>query len=139
MACNLKNETLMRNARLDWPSWAFKRVAPFVWLILMLGGCAFDMNIHVGRRPNLDAIEQRLRPGQSTTDDVLAALGPPRGRGRAMLPIDPAQRDMWSYSYLQANVQKGGETQGDMRTLILFIYFEQDRYMGYMWFSSLVD
>ena len=56
-----------------------------------------------------------------------------------MLPIDPKQRITWSYMYLEGSVQTGGESKGDMRSLILFVFFDQDRYAGYMWFSSVPE
>ena len=106
-------------------------------LAVSSAGCIPDMRIYVDRPPNnLQAIEQRLRLGQSTSDDVLALLGPPRGKGRAMLPIDPKKRDMWSYIYQEQSIQSGGES-AEIKSLILFVYFEQNRYAGYFWFSSL--
>lgn len=116
-----------------------KTALSMLLLAVTAAGCALDMEIRMGRRPNLSAIEQRLRVGQSTTDDVLAVLGPPGGKGFAMLPIDPRQRTTWSYTYFEGFVQPGGETRGDMRGLMLFVFFEQDRYAGYMWFSSIPE
>ena len=116
-----------------------KAALAVVFLAAAVAGCALDIDIHMGSRPNLRAIEQRLRVGQSTKDDVLAVLGPPRGKGLAMLPIDHKQRTMWSYMYLQISVQTGGETRGDIRSLLLFVFFDQDRYAGYLWFSSVPE
>ncbi len=116
-----------------------KAALAVVFLAAAVAGCALDIDIHVGSRPNLPAIEQRLHVGQSTTDDVLAVLGPPKGKGLAMLPIDHKQRTMWSYMYLEIPVQTGGETRGDIRSLILFVFFDQDRYAGYLWFSSVPE
>jgi len=109
-------------------------------LLAIVGtGCAFDINVRAGRRPDLPGLEQRLRLGQSTTDDVLAVLGPPQGKGHAMLPVDLKPRTTWSYSYGQGSVQMGPQTQGDMRNLLLFVFFDQDRYESYLWFSSVPD
>jgi hypothetical protein len=49
-----------------------------------------------------------------------------------MLPMDPKLRTMpmWSYFYMEGTLE-------DIRQMWLFIYFEEDRYEGYMWFSSL--
>jgi hypothetical protein len=118
-----------------------KTALPVLFLAVTVAGCAVNMDIDVGKRPNLAAIEQRLRIGESTVDDVLAVLGPPRGKGKAMLPIDPKRRITWSYSYLQASIRSspGSEDKGDMRSLILFVFFDQDRYAGYMWFSSVPE
>jgi hypothetical protein len=116
-----------------------KAALSMLLLLVALAGCAINMDIHMGSRPNIPAIEQRLHIGQSTTDDVLAVLGPPRGKGRAMLPIDPKQRILWSYVYLEGSVKTGGESKGDMRSLMLFVFFDQDKYAGYMWFSSVPE
>ena len=137
MAHNQTDELSKPKCLRPYLHWRLKAALSVVFLAASVAGCALDMNIHVGSRPNLPAIEQRLRVGQSTTDDVLAVLGPPRGKGLAMLPIDPKQRITWSYMYLESSVQTGGETRGDMRSLILFVFFDQDRYAGYMWFSSV--
>jgi hypothetical protein len=110
-----------------------------ILLTMAVAGCALDINVRAGRRPDLAALDQRLRVGQSTTDDVLAALGPPQGKGHAMLPVDLTPRTTWSYSYGQGSVQTGAETKGDMRNLLLFVFFDQSRYEGYLWFSSVPE
>jgi len=91
-------------------------------------GC--DIRMRIGNRPNTDLLETALRVGESTRADVLAALGQPFGTGKAMLPIDPKPRTMWSYYYEEGDLK-------DARRIFLFVYFDQDRYDGYMWFSSL--
>ena len=74
-------------------------------------------------------LDGALRPGESTRADVLAALGEPSGKGRAMLPIHPKPRTMWFYYYGEATMQ-------DIRRVLLFVYFDGEKYDGYMWFSS---
>lgn len=100
-------------------------VASFLWV----QACA-DIRIRVGSQPNTDVLETSLRIGESTRADVLGVLGPPFGKGRAMFPIDPKPRTTWSYYY-----EEGGTK--DSRRIFLFVYFDEDRYDGYMWFSSL--
>jgi hypothetical protein len=123
----------------NWPRQAVKRVnwpvaisLPKLALVAVLFfaavGCSIRME--VGRRPNLDPLEASLRAGQSTSADVLAALGPPHGKGMTMLPIDPTPRNIWSYYYEEGSME-------DDRRIFLFVFFVQDRYDGYMWFSSL--
>jgi hypothetical protein len=103
-------------------------------------GCAINMDIRMGRRPDVAALEQRLQVGQSGVEDVLAALGPPHGRGRTMLPFDDAARTTWSYSYGESSVNMGvGGTEADVRRLMLFVFFRDDQYDGYLWFSSLKE
>ena len=92
-------------------------------------GC-MNIRMRIGDRPQPDLLETSLRMGESTHTDVLRVLGQPFGKGQAMLPIDPRPRAMWSYYYEE------GDTQ-DSRRIFLFVYFYQNRYDGYMWFSSL--
>jgi len=92
-------------------------------------GCG-DIRMRIGNRPNTDRLETALRVGESTRADVRAALGEPFGTGRSMLPIDPAPRTVWSYYYEEGDLKEA-------RRIFLFVYFNQDRYDGYMWFSSL--
>jgi len=139
MAHNRRDEKTKRRCRRRPYCLVPKTVLAVYLLAAIATGCTPNIDIRSGSRPNLPAIEQRLRVGRSTTDDVLAVLGPPRGKGLAMLPIDPKQRITWSYIYLESSIQTAGETRGDMRSLILFVFFDQDRYAGYMWFSSVPD
>lgn len=113
------------------------KIALAVLLCVILNGCSFHFDTRGGRRPDLTALSQRLRLGESTVEDVLAALGPPVGKGQLMLPIDAASRTMWSYNYSEGFFKMGGDSSGDIRGLTLFVFFEGDRYNGYMWFSSL--
>ena len=92
-------------------------------------GC-MDIRMRIGNRPNTDLLESTLRVGESTQNDVLGVLGEPFGKGQAMLPIDPRPRAMWSYYYEEGDSK-------DSRRIFLFVYFDQSRYDGYMWFSSL--
>lgn len=96
---------------------------------LLASGCA-DLRIRIGTRPDTNVLERSLRLGESSAADVLAMLGEPTGKGRTMLPIDTRPRTMWSYHYEEGDLK-------DARRIFLFIYFDEDRYDGYMWFSSL--
>ena len=123
-----------------------------VLIFLQVAGCA-DIRFRVGSQPKIEVLDQYLRIGESTREDVLAALGLPHGKGRAMLPFDEMllspdlrarlktgrivvrPRTLWSYYYEEGLVPATGE--GDARRIFLFVFFDQDRYEGYMWFSSL--
>lgn len=70
-----------------------------------------------------------LRPGVSSTADVLLALGEPRGHGVARFPVDPLPLKIWFYEYTEA---QGGRI--DLK--ILLVFFHQERYGGHLWFSS---
>ncbi len=124
-----------RGARFGWPQGGYRYPGnwPYlglmvVFLVLLSAGC--DIKVRVGTRPDTTVLEKSLRIGESTRADVLAALGEPYGKGRAVLPIDRKPRTMWSYYYEEGDLK-------DDRRIFLFVYFDQDRYDGYMWFSSL--
>jgi hypothetical protein len=104
-------------------------VSLVIVIALLVGGC-LDIRVRMGNRPDTDRLEGSLRLGESTTVDVVAALGQPSGQGRVMLPIDRQPRVMWSYYYAEGDMK-------DSRQEFLFVLFDQDRYAGYMWFSSL--
>jgi hypothetical protein len=110
-------------------------------LVLATAACSIDMNLRMGHRPDTAALERRLHIGESSTDDVLAALGPPDGKGAAMLPIDQRPSVMWLYTYSEGpvHVSVPGSTTADPRTLIMFVFFDGDRYQGYLWASSLLQ
>jgi hypothetical protein len=44
--------------------------------------------------------------------------------------MDPEPRDVWYYYYEEA-------TTKDSQRIFLYVFFDDDRYGGYMWFSSL--
>jgi hypothetical protein len=97
-------------------------------IVFLVPGC---MNIQVleGNRPNVEALESSLRVGESTQTDVLRVLGQPYGKGAAMLPVDPKPRTMWSYYYTEATLEES-------KLIFLFVFFDQTRYDGYLWFSD---
>ena len=101
--------------------------------VSLAGGCV-TAKILIGRQLDTDLVERRLTIGQSTTADVLALLGEPRGKGRAYLPIDNGPRTLWAYVYSEGNIESNQFK--DLRRTELWIYFEGDRYDGYLWFSS---
>ena len=109
--------------------------------LVLVVGCV-DINFYVGTRPDLSVLEDVLKIGQSSEADVLAVLGAPSGKGKEMFPIGQEwgtvnkyhqkQRTMWSYYFEKGNLK-------DDRRIFLFVFFDSDRYDGYMWFSSLAD
>jgi len=93
-------------------------------------GC--NINIRAGDKPNVEALETTLTQGKSSEQDVLKALGTPIGKGREMLPFMDAPRDTWTYYYEEGDLN-------DDRRLFLFIFFANQHFDGYMWFSSLPE
>jgi hypothetical protein len=113
-------------------------VCVIVAVALVAVGCS-EIRYKTSAEPNIDVLEESLQIGKSTQADVLAVLGKPNGEGVTMLPIDAKARKMWSYYYEEGTVKvrDGGGIDADMRRTFLFIYFDDDSYDGYMWFSSL--
>jgi hypothetical protein len=97
---------------------------------MLISGCS--LRIRAGSRVQPEVVETALLVGESTSADVLRVLGEPLGKGRAMLPIDPHPRALWTYYYEEGDLD-------DSRRMFLFVYFLNDRYDGYIWFSSLPD
>ena len=112
---------------------SYRTVAIFLAILMTTAGCV--SHVRVGMRPDVERLESQLRLGQSIQDDVRQALGEPFGRGRANMPMDPATKQagpMWLYYYEDTDLDRR-----DSRALMLFVYFDGDRYVGYLWFSSL--
>lgn len=97
-------------------------------LALLSEGC-MNIQMRIGKRVDPASLTQ-LVVGKSTQSDVVARLGAPTGKGRAMLPIESEPRTLWSYYYEEGDMN-------DSRRIFLFIFFKGDVYDGYMWFSSL--
>jgi len=111
-------------------------------IVAFLASCSIYVPARAGNRPNLNALETSLQLGKSTRADVVAALGEPIARGMALLPIDPRPNagSMWSYHYqeiLSGNDFYREQNPGQVRGTFLFVFFDGDRYDGYMWYSSL--
>jgi len=97
-------------------------------LVALVSGC--DIRTRAGTPPNISAFESTLQMKRSTSSDVRAAVGEPFGKGRAMYPFQPGPRDMWSYYYEEGDME-------DARRTIVYVFFDNDVYDGYIWFSSL--
>ncbi len=101
-------------------------------LSLLAAGCS---RYTVGTLPVTEALETTLRLGESTSTEVIAALGKPSGQGGVMLPVlDKRARNSWTYYFEIGHVTAGAV---DMGHIFLFVYFVDDVYDGYLWFSSL--
>jgi hypothetical protein len=108
------------------------------WAALaLLSGCAAMVQVRVGDPVNLKAFGTSLRVGVSTREDVLAELGVPAGRGRAMLPIDKEPRTIWFYYYSEGSAPIWGG-KGTMDAAAVIVYFKGDRYDGSMYGSAFM-
>jgi outer membrane protein assembly factor BamE (lipoprotein component of BamABCDE complex) len=105
------------------------RVLVFLALILSLAGCGTSMKF--GRMPDTDSLTS-LKQQVSTKGDVLNTLGPPRGYG-SMRPYPYAgYYDIWLYEFYEAI-----RTTREIKIKMLLVFFDKEKYDGYMWFSSL--
>lgn len=95
-------------------------------MVGLLSGCATTMS--VGTPPRTDRLDG-LTVGVSTLEDVLLALGQPRGSGAARSSSVLEPRKILSYEFMEAEGQRIG-----LKLLLVFIL--SDRYDGYLWFSS---
>lgn len=94
-----------------------------------LSGCATRMEI--GAPPALHRLSE-LTPHVSTRNDVLLALGEPRGYGAARLAPSFTRQRVWLYEH---NVSEGRNIQITM----LLVFFSGEKYDGYMWFADAVN
>lgn len=102
----------------------------FLITVTQLTAC--NVAIKAGTKPNVSTLETTLKSGVSTEQEVIKALGTPTGKGREMLPFMDAPRDTWTYYYEEGDLN-------DDRRLFLFVFLDNGRYDGYMWFSSLPE
>lgn len=108
-----------------------------IWLVLVtltVGGCG-TVEIQAGKRFNPALLEQSLRAGVSTPDEVQAALGEHYGRGRALMPFHETERTVWTYFYERGTIDMSTSQMTDRR-VYLFVFMAEDRFDGYMWFAS---
>jgi len=108
---------------------------------LISAGCGPNVDWEVGRQPDTGVLEQSLVIGRSTAADVKALLGEPAGDGGIMMPaLDQAPRKTLSYYYEAGHMSAAsGTLQADMKRTVLIVYFKDDLYDGYMWFSSVPE
>ena len=119
-----------------------RHIAVLLALVVgLLTTACTESRYEVGNPIDIEALEGKLRPGESSVAEVKAVLGEPSGNGVVFLPIDTHPRMMWSYYYEKGLIKagSGGNLDAEMRRTFLFVYFDEDRYDGYMWFSSLSE
>ncbi len=110
---------------MKWRAGAVVRAVIAVALGLCFGGC---YTIPFGSPPRQGRLEQ-LKQGESTPADVLLLLGEPRGDGAVRWAASLTPQKVWYYEYVVL------ASQGiDNKALLVF--FDEDRYVGYLWFSS---
>ena len=81
---------------------------------------------------SVDVLDTQLHRGVSTKQDVLLLVGEPSGRGEALIPMDTARKEVWYYE----DIKVEGLISPSTKQQVLLVFFNGDRYDGYLWFSN---
>ena len=122
------NGTDPRPEKFVRPFHPWRRWMAVLGLLVLAAGCAPPQTITIGYRAPLQNLD-RLISEKSTAADVRAALGEPRGHGAARYTKDQPLRKVWYYEFMQVKGLQVGVN-------ILLVFFRDDRYDGYLWFSA---
>ena len=97
--------------------------------------------VTTGAFPDVSRIESDLKRGVSTKIDVQRLLGAPNGLGNSLLPPDSGPREVWFYEDVASTGMRSGEdvTWVDLRQQILLVFFEQEKFDGFMWFTGVTS
>lgn len=116
------------------------RLLPAMLAVASAMGCTTPTQKYTGGPfTQVSRIESELQRGVSTKRDVQRVLGSPKGTGHTVLPTDPTPRDAWFYSDIEltdTTGEKGGIIHVDVRQQILLLFFKQDIFDGFLWFSN---
>ena len=110
-----------------------------VWLFLLLiTPQSIAQDVSAGKFPPVDLIETELQRGISTTADVEKILGRPAGRGGYLAIMDSKPRKVWYYHDINSSLidVKDSVMRMHTHTQVLLVYFLNDRFNGYKWFTS---
>ena len=111
-------------------------VCAMIFAGLIVVSCKYTAN----QRPPIDALEGKLKIGASTQQEVIAMLGQPNGNGGSFLPIDEKSRKTLSYYFEEGTVNSdSGRVAITANRVFLWVYIDQDRYDGYMWFTTTIS
>ena len=114
---------------------AVYRLSALLAVMLLLAGCG-TMKFEVGAPFDPNLVANRLHPGQSTMADVQTVLGSPYGTGSTMMPYHDSPRVTWTYFFDRGNVDMSSGAL-NQRLSYLFVFFKNDRFDSYIWFSTL--
>ncbi len=115
----------------------------------LMAGCA-PTTATTGAFPEVGRIESELQRGVSTRMDTQRLLGAPDGFGDSLLPGRPKQgsgwryedlkaRDIWYYEDVEVTGTQsagGGVMHIDIRQQVLLIFFDGEKFDGFMWFTN---
>lgn len=94
--------------------------------------------LRTGEFPPVDLIDTELQRGVSTTVDVERVLGKPTGYGGYLAIMDGIPRDVWYYHDINSSLidTKDGVMRMHTHIQVLLVYFSNNRFDGYQWFSA---
>lgn len=103
---------------------------------VVLAGCGGART--TGKFVETSRIESELERGVSTKEDVRRVLGEPKGSGDAILPSHTELREVWYYEDMETTDTEvtAGVVWLDVRYQVLVVFFRQEKFDGFMWFSS---
>ncbi|HIP10018.1 MAG TPA: hypothetical protein EYG65_09830 [Rhodospirillales bacterium] len=121
------------------------RIILIVAMFLVFGACAAKRQTIGNAFPQsqLALIESQLKQGISTKSDVQQLLGPPGGLGGAFFPVMSGQtaklNEAWYYQDAEVTdtSSKGGVIRMNLRQQVLLVFFYEDKFDGFMWYSNV--
>lgn len=91
---------------------------------------------------HVSLIETELKRGVSTKEDVRRILGDPSGFGGAILPTSVKANNIWFYEDMATTgiaSAQGGFMEMRMRMQYLLIFFDNDTFDGFMWWTNVEE
>ena len=121
------------------------KIILIIAMLLVFGGCAAKRQSIGNAFPQsqLALIESQLKRGISTKADVRRLLGPPGGLGGAFFPVFPGEKakldESWFYQDVEVidSSSKRGVVSMNIRQQILLVFFYEDKFDGFMWYSNV--
>jgi hypothetical protein len=119
--------------------WRGSILATTLAMIVLASSSLAAIDASTGPFPNTALIETSLQRGTSTKSDVQRLLGTPEGFGEAVLPPSHENQEIWYYEDLEVkDFQSEGQgvLRGNLKQQVLVIFFQENRFNGYMWFTN---
>jgi len=101
-----------------------------ILLFTTIGACSTTGAVQQQHRE--EQIESKLTRGVSTKADVLKVTGKRNGFGTLLMPGSPIIREVWYYEDVKVY-------SNNMDQKILLIYFKNNIYDGYIWFTNKAE
>jgi hypothetical protein len=120
------------------------RRAPLLLALFAIVGGAWttgcSTSATTGAFTQVTRLDSELKRGVSTKGDVQQVLGAPTGSGHATFPTDPTPREIWFYQDVEVTDAKreGDWYRVSMRLQVLLVFFKEEIFDGFMWFSNAV-